>query len=53
MFEVDDLRDTVDRLEPVCGALVGEIVDYEGVYLLAYVRGPEGVVVALAEAQQY
>jgi catechol 2,3-dioxygenase-like lactoylglutathione lyase family enzyme len=50
MFEVDDLRDTVARLEPLGGALVGEIVDYEGVYLLAYVRGPEGVVVALAEA---
>lgn len=50
MFEVDDIRDTVARLEPLGGGLVGEIVDYEGVYLLAYVRGPEGVVVALAEA---
>jgi catechol 2,3-dioxygenase-like lactoylglutathione lyase family enzyme len=53
MFEVDDIRDTVARLEPVGGTLLGDIVDYEGVYLLAYVRGPEGVVVALAEALQY
>lgn len=50
MFEVDDIRDTVARLDPLGGGLVGEIVDYEGVYLLGYIRGPEGVVIALAEA---
>ena len=50
MFEVDDIRDTVARLEPLGGKLVGEIVDYGGVYLLAYIRGPEGVVIALAQA---
>jgi len=50
MFEVDDIRDTVARLETLGGTLVGEIVDYGGVYLLAYIRGPEGVVIALAQA---
>lgn len=49
MFEVDDLRETVARLEAVGGSLVGEVVAWEGVILLAYVRGPEGVVVALAQ----
>lgn len=50
MFEVDDLRDTVHRLEKHGGTLVGEIAQYEDVYLLCYLRGPSGVIVALAEA---
>jgi len=46
MFAVDDLDDTVARL----GAeLVGEIVRYEDKYKLGYVRGPAGIIIALAE----
>lgn len=50
MFEVDDIRATVDRLAAHGGALVGEIARYEDAYLLAYLRGPAGIIVALAEA---
>lgn len=49
MFAVDDIADTVERLRSHGGELVGDIVDYEGVYLLCYVRGPEGIIVGLAE----
>jgi catechol 2,3-dioxygenase-like lactoylglutathione lyase family enzyme len=49
MFAVDDLDDTVARLRPLGGELVGEVVDYEGVYRLCYLRGPSGIVVALAQ----
>ncbi|WP_425548967.1 VOC family protein [Actinomadura meridiana] len=49
MFEVDDIEDTVARLRPHGADLVGEIVRYEDVYLLCYVRGPQGIIVALAE----
>jgi catechol 2,3-dioxygenase-like lactoylglutathione lyase family enzyme len=49
MFEVDDIEDTVARLRPHGAELVGEIVRYEDVYLLCYVRGPQDVIVALAE----
>ena len=48
-FEIDDLRGTVDRLAADGYALVGGIGEYEDVWLMAYVRGPEGIVVALAE----
>lgn len=48
-FEVDDLRAVVDRLAADGYGLVGGIGEYEGTYLMAYVRGPEGIVVALAE----
>ncbi len=50
MFEVDDIRDTVRRLGTHGGELVGEIAQYEDVYLLCYLRGPSGIIVALAEA---
>jgi catechol 2,3-dioxygenase-like lactoylglutathione lyase family enzyme len=51
MFEVDDIDDTVARLRDRHGAtLVGEIVRYEDVYKLCYVRGPDGVIVGLAES---
>jgi catechol 2,3-dioxygenase-like lactoylglutathione lyase family enzyme len=51
MFEVDDVRDVVARLEERHGAnLVGEIVDYEDVYRLCYVRAPEGFMVGLAQS---
>ncbi|GAA2151554.1 VOC family protein [Actinomadura napierensis] len=49
MFEVDDIEGTVARLRPHGAELVGEIVRYEDVYLLCYVRGPQDVIVALAE----
>lgn len=49
MFAVDDIRDVVRRLERCGGELVGEIVQYEQTYLLCYLRGPSGIIVALAE----
>jgi catechol 2,3-dioxygenase-like lactoylglutathione lyase family enzyme len=49
MFAVDDIDDVVGRLEGLGGELVGEIVNYENVYKLCYMRGPEGIIVALAE----
>jgi catechol 2,3-dioxygenase-like lactoylglutathione lyase family enzyme len=51
MFDVDDVRDVVNRLEERhIASLVGEIVNYEGVYLICYVRGPEGIMVGLAQS---
>ncbi|MEU3334779.1 VOC family protein [Streptomyces sp. NPDC002144] len=49
MFAVDDLDDTLTRLRAHGGELVGDVVRYEDVYRLCYVRGPEGIVVGLAE----
>ena len=49
MFAVDDIRDVVRRLQKHGGELVGEIAQYEDVYLLCYLRGPSGIIVALAE----
>ena len=49
MFEVDDIDDAVARLRARGNDLVGEIVAYENYYLLCYVHGPEGVIVALAQ----
>jgi catechol 2,3-dioxygenase-like lactoylglutathione lyase family enzyme len=49
MFAVDDLDDTLRRLRPHGATLVGEVVQYEDVYRLCYVRGPEGILVGLAE----
>ena len=48
-FEVDDLRATVDRLAEDGYGLVGGVGEYEQTYRMAYVRGPEGVIVSLAE----
>jgi catechol 2,3-dioxygenase-like lactoylglutathione lyase family enzyme len=48
-FEVDDLQAMVDRLAADGYGLVGGIGQYEGVWKMAYVRGPEGIIVALAE----
>ena len=50
MFAVDDLDDLVARLRAVGGTLVGEIAQYEDVYRLCFMRGPEGIIVGLAEA---
>ena len=50
MFAVDDVDDLVGRLQERHGAeLVGEIAQYEDQYRLCFVRGPEGVVVGLAQ----
>ena len=49
MFAVDDLDDVVSRLR-ACGAeLVGEVAQYEELYRLCYVRGPDGILVGLAQ----
>lgn len=51
MFAVDDIHDLVARLRDRHGArLVGEIVNYEDIYLLCYVRAPEGFMVGLAQS---
>ncbi|MFE7166025.1 VOC family protein [Streptomyces sp. NPDC057616] len=49
MFAVDDIDDTVARLRRHGAELVGTIEQFENVYRLCYVRGPEGIVVGLAE----
>ncbi|MFD8613447.1 VOC family protein [Streptomyces sp. NPDC059631] len=49
MFAVDDIEDTVARLRPHGAELLGEIARFEDRYLLCYLRGPDGIIVALAE----
>jgi catechol 2,3-dioxygenase-like lactoylglutathione lyase family enzyme len=50
MFAVDDLDDTLARLRKHGGQLVSsEVVEYEGVYRLCYIRSPEGLLLGLAE----
>ena len=49
MFAVEDIDDVVARLRNHGGELVGEIAQYEDIYRLCYVRGPEGIMVGLAE----
>ena len=49
MFEVDDIDDVIARLRTHGAELVGEVAQFENVYRLGYVRGPEGIVVGLAE----
>ena len=48
-FAVDDIEAALARLRAHGGELVGEVVNYEDSYLLCYVRGPEGIIVELAE----
>jgi catechol 2,3-dioxygenase-like lactoylglutathione lyase family enzyme len=48
-FEVDNLHAVVDRLAGDGYGLVGGIGQYEHIWLMAYVRGPEGIIVSLAE----
>lgn len=50
MFAVDDLADTLARLAPLGATVVDEVVDYEGIYRLCYIRGPEGLLIGLAQA---
>jgi len=49
MFAVDDLDDVVGRLRNHGGELVDEVVQYEDVYRLCFLRGPEGIIIGLAE----
>ncbi len=48
-FEVDDLQAAVDLAAGNGYGLVGGIGEYEGVWRMAYIRGPEGIIVSLAE----
>ena len=49
MFTVDDIDDVVARLRTHGAELVGEIAQYEDVYRLCFLRGPEGIIIGLAE----
>jgi catechol 2,3-dioxygenase-like lactoylglutathione lyase family enzyme len=49
MFAVDDIENILVRLQAHGAELIGEVVQYEDQYRLCYVRGPEGIMVALAE----
>jgi catechol 2,3-dioxygenase-like lactoylglutathione lyase family enzyme len=49
MFAVDDLDDTLERVRKHGAELVGEVVQYEDVYRLCYIRGPEDLLIGLAE----
>jgi|SRR6478735_10436529 catechol 2,3-dioxygenase-like lactoylglutathione lyase family enzyme len=50
MFAVDDIDDTVDRLVKRGAQLVGDgVVQYENAYRLCYIRGPEGILIGLAQ----
>jgi catechol 2,3-dioxygenase-like lactoylglutathione lyase family enzyme len=49
MFAVDDVDDVVARLRSHGAELVGEIAQYEDMYRLCFLRGPEGIIIGLAE----
>ncbi|MBA9004482.1 catechol 2,3-dioxygenase-like lactoylglutathione lyase family enzyme [Actinomadura cellulosilytica] len=49
MFAVEDIEDVIARLRTHGAELVGEVAQYEDSYRLCYVRGPEGIIIALAE----
>ena len=49
MFAVDDIEDVLARLRAHGAELVGEVAQYEDMYRLCYIRGPEGIIVALAQ----
>ncbi len=49
MFAVDDIDDVVTRLRAHGAELIGEVVQYEDTYRLCYIRGPEGIIIGLAE----
>jgi catechol 2,3-dioxygenase-like lactoylglutathione lyase family enzyme len=49
MFAVDDIEDVLARLRTHGAELIGEVAQYEDKYRLCYIRGPEGIIVALAE----
>ncbi|HTJ58906.1 MAG TPA: VOC family protein [Devosiaceae bacterium] len=49
MFTVDDIDETLERLRTRGAQLVGEVVQYQDVYRLCYIRGPEGLLIGLAQ----
>ena len=49
MFAVDDIEDTIARLRTHGAELLGEVAQYENIFRLCYLRGPAGILVALAE----
>jgi len=49
MFTVEDLTTTLDTLRPLGAQLVGDVVDYQSIYRLCYIRGPGGLLIGLAE----
>ena len=49
MFTVEDIDDTLARLGKRGAELVGEVVQYEAAYRLCYIRGPEGILIGLAQ----
>ncbi|MCP5149768.1 MAG: VOC family protein [Chromatiales bacterium] len=49
MFTVEDIRDVLGRLSNLGASVVDEVVDYENVYRLCYIRGPEGILIGLAQ----
>jgi catechol 2,3-dioxygenase-like lactoylglutathione lyase family enzyme len=49
LFAVDDIEESLTRLRAQGGELVGELVNYEDLYWLCYVRGPAGIIVELAQ----
>ena len=49
MFAVSDIDDSIARLQKIGAQLVGEVVKYEDLYRLCYIRGPEGLLIGMAE----
>ena len=49
MFAVEDIDDTLTRLGELGATLVDEVVNYDDVYRLCYIRGPEGILIGLAQ----
>lgn len=49
MFTVEDIDDTLARLCKLGATVVDEVVNYEGIYRLCYIRGPEGILIGLAQ----
>lgn len=49
MFAVDDIAETLERLRAHGATVVGEVVDYRDIYRLCYIRGPEGLLIGLAQ----
>src|SRR5438270_1358524 len=49
MFAVEDIDDTLARLSKLGTTVVDEVVNYENIYRLCYIRGPEGILIGLAQ----
>ena len=49
MFAVDDIDETLEKLRKRGAQLVGEVVQYQDTYRLCYIRGPEGILIGLAQ----